>query len=77
MEKIVHPRPYSFLQKNSLLSEQKYYFNNKLFTNHALINITTSKIQTACDKGIFACCVYMLTSKKPLILLIMGFYLIN
>ena len=30
------------------------WFRNKLSTNHALIDIT-SKIQTACDKGIFAC----------------------
>ena len=59
MEKIVHPRPYSFLQKNSFLSEQQYCFHNKLFTNHALINITTSKIQTASDIGIFACYVYV------------------
>ena len=58
MEKIVHPRLYSFLEKNSLLFEQQYGFWNKLSTNHALIDIT-SKIQTACDKGIFACGVYV------------------
>ena len=58
MEKIVHPRLYSFLEKNSLLFERQYGFCNKLSTNHALIDIT-SKIQTACDKGIFACGVYV------------------
>ena len=58
MEKIVHPRLYSFLEKNFLLFEQQYGFRNKLSTNHALIDIT-SKIQTACDKGIFACGVYV------------------
>ena len=58
MEKIVHPRLYSFLEKNSFLFERKYGFRNKLSSNHALIDIT-SKIQAACDKGIFACGVYV------------------
>ena len=58
MEKIVHPRLYSFLEKNSLLFERQYGFCNKLSTNHALIDIT-SKIQTASDKGIFACGVHV------------------
>ena len=58
MEKIVHPRLYSFLEKNSLLFERQYGFRNKLSTNHALIDIT-SKIQTACDKGISACSAYV------------------
>ena len=58
MEKIVLPRLYSFLEKNSLLFEQQYGFWNKLSTNHALINIT-SKIQIVCDKGIFAWGVYV------------------
>ena len=52
MEKIVHLRLYN------LLFERQYGFRNKLSTNHALIDIT-SKIQTACDKGIFACGVYV------------------
>ena len=58
MEKIVHPRLYSFLEKNSHLFERQYDFQNKLSTNHALID-TTSKIQTVCDKGIFVCGVYV------------------
>ena len=58
MEKIVHPRLYSFLEKNSLLFGGQYGFRNKLSTNHALIDIT-SKIQIAFDKGIFACGVYV------------------
>ena len=48
MEKIVHLRLYN------LLFERQYGFRNKLSTNHALIDVT-SKIQTGCDKGIFAC----------------------
>ena len=56
MEEIVHARFYKFLEKNSLFFEQQYGFWNKLSTNHVLIDIT-SKIQTVCDKGIFACSV--------------------
>ena len=58
MGKIVHPRLYSFLEKNSLLFERQYGFRNKLSSNHALIDIS-SEIQTACDKRIFACGVYV------------------
>ena len=54
MEKLVHTRYYSFLEKNSLLFERQYGFSNKLSTNNALIDIA-SKIQTTCDKGRFAC----------------------
>ena len=74
MENIIHPRLYSLLEKNSLLFERQYGFKNKLSTNHALIDIT-SKFQTACDKGIFACGVNV-DFKKDL-QLIMSFYLIN
>ena len=56
MEKLY--RIYSFLEKNCLLFEWQYGFRNKLSTNHALLDIT-SKIQTACDKGIFDCGVYV------------------
>ena len=62
MGKIVHPRFYNFLEKNSLLFERQYSFCNKLSTNHALIDIT-SKIQIACDKGTFACSVYVYFKK--------------
>ena len=58
MENIAHPRLYSFLEKKFLLFERQHGFRNKLSTNHALIDVT-SKIQTACDKGIFACGVYV------------------
>ena len=37
MEKIIHPRLYSFLEIKSLLFEQQYDFQNKLSTNQALI----------------------------------------
>ena len=58
IEKIVHKRLYSFLEKNSLLFEQQYGFRNKLSTNHALIDITNG-IQEACDNGQYACGIYV------------------
>ena len=58
IEKIVHKRLYSFLEKNYLLFEQQYGFRNKLSTNHALIDIT-NKIQEACDNGQFTCGIYV------------------
>ena len=39
MEKLVHTRRYSFLEKNCLLFERQYGFSNKLSTNNALIDI--------------------------------------
>ena len=58
IEKIVHKRLYSFLEKNSLLFEQQYGFRNKLSTNHTLIDIT-NRIQEACDNGQCACRIYV------------------
>ena len=58
IEKIVHKRLYSFLEKNSLLFEQQYGFRNKLSTNHAWIDITM-RIQEACDNGHYACGIYV------------------
>ena len=46
----------------TLLFEHQYGFQNKLSTNHALTD-TTSKIQTAYEKGIFACGVYIAFKK--------------
>ena len=54
IQKIVHKRLYSFLEKNSLLLKQQYGFRNKLSTNHALIDIT-NRIQEACDNGQYVC----------------------
>ena len=58
IEKIVHKRLYSFLEKNYILFEQQYGFRNKLSTNHALIDIT-KRIQEACDNGQYACGIYV------------------
>ena len=58
IEKIVHKRLYSFLEKKSLLFEQQYGIRNKLSTNHALIDIT-NRIQEVCDNGQYACGIYV------------------
>ena len=58
IEKIIHERLYSFLEKNYLLFEQRYGFRNKLSTNHALIDIT-NRIQEARDSGQYACRIYV------------------
>ena len=58
MEKLVHPRLYRYPEKNYLPFEQQYGFSKKLSSDHALTD-TTRKIQTACDKGSFACGVYV------------------
>ena len=64
IEKIVHKRLYSFLEKNSLLFKQQYGFRNKLSTNHTLIDIT-NRIQEACDNGQYACGIFV-DFKRPL-----------
>ena len=58
IEKVVHKRLYSFLEKNSLLFKQQYGFRNKMSTNHALIDIT-NRIQEVCDSGQYACGIYV------------------
>ena len=58
IEKLTHKRFFNFLEKYSLLFEKQYGFCVKMFTNHALIDIT-NKIQEACDKGSFACGVFL------------------
>ena len=58
IENLAHKRLYNFLEKYSLLFEKQYGFRVKMFTNHALIDIT-NKIQEACDKGSFDCGVFL------------------
>ena len=51
-------RIYNFLEKFSLLFEKQYDFHVKMSTNHTLID-TINKIQEACNKGSFACGVFL------------------
>ena len=58
IEKLAHKRLYNFLKKYSLLLEKQYCFCVKMSTNHALTD-TANKIQEACNKGSFACSVFL------------------
>ena len=68
IEKIVHKRLYSFLEKNYLLLEQQYGFRNKLSTYLALTDIT-NRIQEACDNCQYEYGIYVDFKK--------GFYAVN
>ena len=54
IEKTVHERLYSFLEKEQLLFEGQFGFRNNRSTTDALIDIT-ERIRNACDKGLYAC----------------------
>ena len=54
LEKLVHERLYSFLEKEKLLFEGQYGFRNKRSTTDALTDIT-ERVRNACDKGYYAC----------------------
>ena len=54
LEKLVHERLYSFLEKEKLLFEGQYGFRNKRSTTDALTDIT-ERIREACDKGYYTC----------------------
>ena len=54
IEKTVHERLYSFLEKEQLLFEGQFGFRNNRSTTDKLINIT-ERIRNACDKGLYAC----------------------
>ena len=53
LEKLVHERLYSFLEKEKLLFVGQYGFRNKRSTTDALTDIT-ERIRVACDKGYYA-----------------------
>ena len=53
IEKLVHKRLTTFLNKNSILYEKQFGFRNNHSTSHALLEIT-EKIKQACDAGQFA-----------------------
>ena len=52
LEKLVHERLYSFLEKEKLLFEGQYGFRNKRSATDALTDIT-ERIRNACDKGYY------------------------
>ena len=54
IEKAMHEKLYSFLEKEQLLFEGQFRFRNNQPTTDALIDIT-ERIRDACDKGLYAC----------------------
>ena len=58
MEKLMHKRMYSFLEKYNCLYELQFGFRTGHNTDHALIHIT-EMIKTAIDDGKFACGIFV------------------
>ena len=58
VEKLVHNRLCSFLEKHKLLYKHQYGFLKKHSTNHGLIYIN-EKIRSTLDQNIFACRVFI------------------
>ena len=58
IEKLMHKRLYFYLEQNKVFYPFQFGFRNQHSTTHALIEIT-EKIRKACDKGLFACGVYL------------------
>ena len=54
IEKTVHERLYSFLEKEQLLFEGQFGFRNNQSPTDVLIDIT-ERIRDACDKDLYAC----------------------
>ena len=57
-EKLMHKRLYFYLEQTKVFYPFQFGFRNQHSTTHALIEIT-EKIKEACDKGLFACDVYL------------------
>ena len=58
IEKLIHSRTYSFLNKYKCIYDLQFGFRNRHSTNHALIQIT-EKIRKAEDDNNFACGVFV------------------
>ena len=58
LEKVIHKRTYSFLEKFNCLYKYQYGFRRSHSTNNALIEIT-EKIRKVLDWGKFACCIFI------------------
>ena len=71
LEKIVHDRVYSFLEDAQCIYSLQFGFRKKHSTNHALIEITETIRQALDNKKLPV--VFLLTSRKLLIPLIMTF----
>ena len=66
VEKLMHTRLYTFLEKYDILHSLQFGFHNKHSTLHALISLTES-IKKTIDDGMFGCGVFI-DLQKPLTL---------
>ena len=58
LEKLMYKRLYTFLEENNSFYPCQFVFRSNHSTNSAIIEIT-EQIRKACDKGIFACGIYL------------------
>ena len=57
-EKLIHMRLNSFLEQNNIFYPSQFGFRDNHSTTHALIEMT-DQIKEACDRGLYACGVYL------------------
>ena len=58
IEKLIHKKLNSFLEHNDIFYSFQFGFRDNHSTNHALIEMT-DQIKEACDRGLYACGVYL------------------
>ena len=58
IEKLMHKRLYFYLEQNKVSYPFQFGFRNQHSTTYPLIELT-EKIREDCDKGLFACVVYL------------------
>ena len=58
IEKLIHKRLNSFLEHNDIFYSSQFGFRDNHSTTHALIKMT-DQIKEACDRGLYACGVYL------------------
>ena len=58
IEKLIHKRLNSFLEQSNIFYPFQFGFRDYHSTTHALIEMT-DQIKEACDRGLYACGVYL------------------
>ena len=58
IEKLIHKRLNSFLEQSNIFYPSQFDFKDNHSTTHALIEMT-DQIKEACDRGLYACGVYL------------------
>ena len=62
IEKLMHNRLINYIEKQSILISNQFGFRSKHSTIHALL-LLADKIQTATDKGVYSCGIFLDLSK--------------